>query len=269
MVLILLYANKLNTGGKNYLQTLNYWGYQYKIVGQGDSWTGFISTKITRLLEYLRTVDPKLLVCVTDVFDVYACDTPQELVRKFNSFNCDLVISAESLCGGNCFPLEKTYWKKRIILPKNKYCNGGSYMGFAKNLIEMFEFMIKDNNSKNDDQLSMGHFISLYPNKVKLDSGQLITGNLTYNIWDYSVSDKKIKYRDHNINFLHIPGSNVDFYLRYNYFGKQLLPSFLPMHRKITLPIVIGLITIGILLYSWKILLAFYVVILVFLVRFL
>lgn len=257
-------------GGENYIRTLQYWGYKYHIVGEGDKWVGFISTKITRLLEYLRTTDPNLLVCITDMFDVYACDTPNELIRKFNTFNSNLVISAESMCKGNCFPIDNSYWKNRIILPKNRYCNGGSYMGFVKNLIEMFEFMIKDEKSRDDDQLSMGHFISKYPNKVKLDYNQLITGNLTYNVWDYSVIGKKVKYQNHTINFLHIPGSNIDFYLRYNYFGGQILPSsFTPMHKKIPLKLLVIILCIGFLLYKWKILFVFYTILLVFLVRFL
>lgn len=111
-----------------------------------------------------------------DSWDLVFCTTPEEIILKFLSMNCDLVISAER----NCFPDDLK--DKYDLLPSVssfKYLNSGMIVGYTDKLLETLEAMdvesIPDDyfdGQKNihfNDQFEYQKIFLKQPVNIKLD----------------------------------------------------------------------------------------------------
>jgi len=73
-----------------------------------------------------------------DCWDLVFCTDPQEIIMKFLSFECDLVVSAER----NCFPADlKDEYDKLPSISSFKYLNSGMIVGYTEKLLETLEAM--------------------------------------------------------------------------------------------------------------------------------
>ena len=102
--LTLAFANQKNILLTILENSLIKYGYKYRIIGHGLKWENFM-TKIRTCYDYIKTVPDNSIICIIDAYDVLACDTPQNLLNKFLSFNKNIVVGAENACGGNCVEL--------------------------------------------------------------------------------------------------------------------------------------------------------------------
>jgi hypothetical protein len=190
-ILILSFCNIFdNPGYYNYKKLLNKFGYNYKILGKGIKWEGFVKTKIQHCYDYLMSdledLKGNLIICITDVLDFIPLQSPTILYKQFLSFNTGLVIGAEEGQGlWACYqPQKKLYPKKQ----RRKCVNGGFYMGYKKNICKLLEFIINQNIS--DDQICLGKYH--YLNFSKIDIVKLdINCKLIYNI---CIGNNLIKY---------------------------------------------------------------------------
>jgi hypothetical protein len=195
---VVSFSNIDDEGKKNYILSLEKFGYDYKILGKGIKWKGFVPTKITHIYNYLKTIKNKnTVIIVTDVNDVIACTTPSETLKKFKSFNSRIVIGSWRVTLGS-FSSVKEQRELYPLYVKNVYVNGGFYIGYVEDIINMYTYMISLNIA--DDQLCLGMYnVNHIDNPIhELD----INSNIVYNI---NLIDKY----DFKNNKLYIPESNT------------------------------------------------------------
>lgn len=109
--------------------------YRYIIV---TNWKSYVD-KITQIQEAIRTLGEDEIVCFTDAYDILAFGTEDEIMTKFDAFNCELVISAEL----NCYPIENegAYGYGDTNFQTNyKYVNSGGYIGYKRAITKLFEW---------------------------------------------------------------------------------------------------------------------------------
>lgn len=217
-LLILTFSNQDNDFSKNYIKSLQKYGYQYKILGEGVEWKGFVSTKIQTIHDYLKTLPEDLLVCITDCFDVLANAPPEDVIKIHRPGK--IRVGSEIFCfSQNCIPVDN-YWKGEA--PSRKYVNGGGYMGEVKDIMWMYEKMFK--TGTDDDQLALGKTVNKYPHKFILDWGsQLVHNTVTHEIFNYTPLKDYIEIDGHRPCFFHFPGTKADLHVRMNTFGRHIL----------------------------------------------
>ncbi len=220
---VVSYANRETSGSRNLRQSLELHNYDYKFLGEGEKWEGFM-TKINAYLRFVTNADPEELVVLVDAYDVLAVGGPDELLRKWNSRldKRPILFSSEINSGiNNCTPLN-AYWGD-VQRPTNSFLNSGFIMGQAKDLKIALQYAV-DSHEK-DDQYAMCKFADRHPDVVELDTENNIIGTMLYDVFKYGWNNdtRRITYGDKTPVFIHIPADHVDFGLRMIYFGSRLL----------------------------------------------
>jgi hypothetical protein len=139
-----------------------------------DVWGGYFD-KIKYVFEEIKDLPDDDIVCFVDGFDVVACGSETEILDKFLKQECDLLLSAEL----NSWPQGYVH---RYPQDNNnfRYVNAGGFIGYKKNLYELYTFrpfdQIEEVCKRGSDQ---AYFIEYYlDNKdtksIKLDSKQEI-----------------------------------------------------------------------------------------------
>jgi hypothetical protein len=102
-----------------------------------DKWYGFY-TKLNETNKILNTLDDDDLFLFIDSYDIMINSQMEEIVTKFESFNCDLLISSELVC----FPdyLQDKMDKNPPFNIRNKYPNAGGYIGYVKEIKKMMNW---------------------------------------------------------------------------------------------------------------------------------
>jgi hypothetical protein len=149
------------------------------------------------------------IFCVVDCYDVLCCDNLSIFNSKLQSFDIDnkIIFSSEPHCGGNCTPVTNWWKQQQSCTVSNKYINAGMYTGKKKNLVHMFNYAIKPENT--DDQIVFGHYTNEYTHNVDLDLKCELFGNLMMsNQQHYTFKNNKVYNRLYKTNpcFLHCPG---------------------------------------------------------------
>lgn len=231
-LLIISYANKHNRNYYNYKNSLKKFGYKFKILGKNGKWNGF-HTKISAYYKYLKKIYKKynnLIICITDCYDVLACNRPKRLLTKYLSlYNNKLVFGCESNClERNCIYISNL-WKKKNddeSLPPNRYLNSGFILGEISLVLDLLKFTMEqyNDNGLDDDQLAMCYYSQKNPNKIILDTRSSVIATIHYDLLDYEVSNtvKNIKNNQFPC-FIHTPGMNSDLSYRLDSIGRVLL----------------------------------------------
>ena len=107
-----------------------------KVLGRGEKWNGFFTTKWKILREYLPTIDTEL-VCITDARDVYYFSSGEKIYETFTKkFSKNSVIfSGET----NCDPDKTLATQHPNQEKKYKYLNAGQVIGNRELLIELVD----------------------------------------------------------------------------------------------------------------------------------
>lgn len=205
--LVLGYANYGCKDRRNYEMSLRYFGYNYKVVGDGEKWVNFIDNKIGRPLDYLKSVaDSYDIVIFTDVFDVMACASPKELIAKFLATEKRVCMGMENACYPQvCIPLRLEEVQNKLM----KYVNSGFYIGYVQDVVNMWETMITYGDK--DDQRCVCRYINENPELFHLDIDSEFAANIhwtskTYYAWN---KEERFVFRKDNGKkpcFLHFPG---------------------------------------------------------------
>ena len=161
---------------ERFKESAKFYGYDYHILGLGREWVGGEANngrlvfpgggmKVNLLKGFLsENINPNDIILFTDSYDVVFNDTPEELVKRW-----------ESLGGGLIFTAEKTCWpdpKLESVYPNStygyKFLNSGGFIGTAGQLKSLTQTICED---ADDDQL-------YYTLKFLNDEGI----NLDYNV---------------------------------------------------------------------------------------
>ncbi len=147
------------------------WGYEFEVIGEGTVWKGF-QTFTTLLLQYLNSQEFKnKLIALVDAYDVVFTGPPEELKKKYESFNSPIVVGGENECIMNCYKHSCD-----VNNEEYRYVNTGFVMGPINSMIQLFEYTLK--HSPNDDQIGVAKYMSENCNIVSLDGNQEIVANL-------------------------------------------------------------------------------------------
>ncbi len=146
------------------------WGYKFSVLAEGQEWKGF-KTYTNAIINFLKTRPPDEIIVNLDCYDVIIAGPPEELSKKFYSFQKDIVTGGEDVCIFNCHR-----HSCRVNNDKYKWVNSGFVMGSASELLKLFEYIIVE--SPGDDQIGVAKYMDTYPHKVAVDGNQMIMANI-------------------------------------------------------------------------------------------
>ena len=106
-----------------------------------EKWYGFY-TKLNETNKVIQNLPDNDILLFIDCYDIMINSNMNEVLNKFKSFNCDLLISAELVC----FPdyLQEKMDKTPPFNIKNKYPNAGGYIGYVKDVKKMMNWKNED-----------------------------------------------------------------------------------------------------------------------------
>ena len=144
----------------------------YVGIGETFSWLG----RLKAVLAYLEKMpaDKNPVICFTDGYDVFYTTNTQEILRKFLTFNADIVWSTERWYAHQLEEYKDFYIK---LAPQgSRYCflNGGGYVGYKNAIIDLISDVIRDDvidKSKGNDQTWIAGYLASNFEKynIKLD----------------------------------------------------------------------------------------------------
>jgi len=107
-----------------------------------EKWNGYID-KITTMKEVIEDIPDDDIVCFIDSYDVLLFTDEAEILSKFHSYDCDLLLSSELNCypGENMSRYNEVYDNLAMDKTTNfKYVNSGGYIGYKRALCELFKW---------------------------------------------------------------------------------------------------------------------------------
>jgi hypothetical protein len=125
---------------------------EYHVLGAGEPWYGGDmksyggGQKIVLMKRFLnsRSFSDDDVILFSDGYDSFVCGTPEEFLRKWRQYRCDIVFGSESVnWPGNV----KT---QPPVANRFQFLNSGGYIGLANVLKDMFNS--KEIMNKDDDQ---------------------------------------------------------------------------------------------------------------------
>jgi hypothetical protein len=121
------------------LKTATWSGLHIEVI-QLPQWCDF-SDKIFAMKDVLEFIPEEDVVCFIDAYDVLCFTHANEILEKFRSYQCNLIVSSEL----NCFPVENK--EQYQCLPpivgttsKYQYVNSGGYIGYCGAIKRMFQW---------------------------------------------------------------------------------------------------------------------------------
>lgn len=231
--LVITYCNKYkNTYFENtnrFIETLNFNNWDYIILGENDQWNGFI-TKITAVKNYLDKLiltEPNKVIVISDAHDVLCVRNSHTFIDEFKKYNKQIIVSMEVLAEGSIFyDKNKSYFQVTCLeeyfkyyninynIVKKKYVNGGLIAGYAKNVLDFYNWLFENNYT--DDQKALGAYMNLYPELIFADTddevlhttNSFIASGLHSNI-QVKESPCLSEFVGQKSFFLHFPGINA------------------------------------------------------------
>jgi hypothetical protein len=177
--LVISYDNAPTENTKSFERSLKKNGWQYKFVGEGETWEGW-RTRMKCYYKHLNELQDDKVVVVSDARDVFCVRSSKWFMHAYDSMESDFIVSAEIICSGkfeqevqygNCVPVTE-YWKhheiKKDQMPLHRYVNAGLIVGKAKPIRTFLKWAI--DTFQTDDQIALGRYINLNPSICKLDS---------------------------------------------------------------------------------------------------
>lgn len=227
--LVITYCNKYKTNNyentRRLVETLEKNNWDYMVLGEGEEWKGF-TTKMIAYKNYLNLLNPEKIVVISDAHDVYCIRNSQLFINDFKLLNKNIIVSMELYAEGSLiYDPNINYVQVTWLGPyfefnnidynkiNRKFVNSGLIAGYAKDILEYFNWSLKNNYI--DDQKALGAYINTFPNTVYTDldanflhtTGSFICGGLNSHI-QVSDSPSINELIGQKSYFLHIPGLN-------------------------------------------------------------
>lgn len=131
------------------------------VLGFGEKWNGF-KDKPKGVLAYTRHIPDDDYVVFLDGFDTKVVKEPKDIIKRFKSYNCDILFSEDAL------PIPKYFKEKIFGMCNDGFLNAGMYMGKAKNIRELSSLIAKQKYST-DDQRTATVICNLDIFNIKID----------------------------------------------------------------------------------------------------
>lgn len=214
MSVVLLIASSMNAGVQNMILSLQKMNWNYAVVGLGVKWEGF-KTKLELIAQFCASQDPQTIICMVDAYDALCVRDNHDFVEEFNKMGMDIICTGESVCLGNCLPLN-AYWATRELTTQNQYINSGIVIGKAFAMAHMYQHVLT--YGINDDQLAVCTYVLEFADEKPILVDQHnqfglnvysmdIMGTIpnTFYEWDSS-NQLKNKANSFHPYFVHFPG---------------------------------------------------------------
>ena len=156
-----------------------------------QEWGGY-SDKIFFMKKAIENInDDDDIICFIDAYDVLVNSCESDIIDKFLSYNCEILLGAEL----NCYPPRyKTQMDDIIsnISPEtlNRYVNSGVYIGYKIALSKLFNWkndkdVVKICENGGDQNYFMEYYIGNYSKEnMSIDSKSLIFQNMHLISWN-------------------------------------------------------------------------------------
>ena len=226
-IFLVSYITSHNDASRNLEASLKKYNYNYKFIGIGEKWKGFVQGKIKSLYNYLsshlgRDHD---IVCIVDGYDILANGPPEELRSKYEKEKCEILYGCEKFCFSyNGIPIDK--YKNFSLWSVRKHLNGGFCIGKRESILKLYKWIIEHDDC-NDDQKLACRYANIFKNKIKIDLHQNIVFNTItrFDTNNFIFKNKRIYIPSFNSFpcFIHFPSSEADKHERFNHYGKYIL----------------------------------------------
>lgn len=232
--IVISYENKFaeQENSQYFHNSLHRYGWEIKMVGDGEPWNGFIS-KLNGYRKALNELPPEQIVVLSDSRDVFCVRSPLHFIPLIQPYvdSGRFVISAEMFLNGHLdwneeqlksgdfwqgVPLT-AYWTYHQIepIPLRKYVNSGLIAGKVSHISDALEWILS--NGFTDDQHGFAHYINAFPERVYLDTNATLLHTSDFGV-DSGLYDMQKQCMDsptfaellgHGAFFLHIPGHAI------------------------------------------------------------
>lgn len=202
---------------------LNQLNIQYLVK---STWNGY-TDKIFAIQNQLELLEDTDIVCFIDAYDVLVNNTQEDILEKFNSYQCNLLLGAEL----NCYPGQ---YKEQFpnTSTNSKYVNSGGYIGYVHSLKHLFHWrrpdeIVRISSNGGDQTYFIEYYLNNYSNphlNIKLDDKCLIFQNMHLIDWnEVGFIDGRVHNRvlDTWPCFIHFNGST---WKQQN--GENIMPIF-------------------------------------------
>ena len=186
-------------------------------LGWGQKWQGF-AWRFTLMINYLKSIDKDELVIFIDAYDVLLLRPLDDIEETFNSIikisNKKIIIS----CENNNNALLKLFGNMQFGQCKSLGINAGTYMGRAKDLLDIYNKLTQDVNFKNndDDQVLFTTMCNNNNDLFYIDSDHnifLIAAGLFSKKMSFDGinidKNKKLTFNNSTPYFIHAPGNTL------------------------------------------------------------
>jgi hypothetical protein len=238
------------------LQSCERHGAKLDVLGWGEEWKGY-AWRLTLMMKYLETLDPEEVVCFIDGFDVLLLEPLEKMEERFRK-----------LKENNDFKIAVAFEYPVVVLHRilayftfgkcqGKLINAGSYIGFAKEIMDVVRNIYNINPHFNaDDQQMLVSYCQSNPENVYIDEDRSLFLMMAYPTKDIYPHMKPFLINDPCI--FHGAGNtdmnNLILSLGYNMTDEQKKELVLYNARiqqnkiiyyvKLNLPIIIGILII-------------------------
>jgi hypothetical protein len=258
-------------------------GSELIILGYGEEWSGF-NLKYSLIIEYLKTLNRKDIVCFIDGYDVICCRNLNEITNIFlkikEKHGCKIIVGEDKMDMGNVMNQVARNFIYLFFggMCKKKFLNSGTYIGYVEDILDITNNIYKLTNSNtSDDQIQMKKYCREHPNDFYIDinSEMFLTINKPYYDIDHLVKideNNHLYYKNSKPFFIHAPAGTFldnilsklgyttdiqireqiknDFYKKYSmYLSPTFYSNYIENNNKYLILFIILLVIIIFLIY--------------------
>ena len=232
-LLILTVATDENEPLERFIHSCNNYGLRYKILGLDREWSGGNMSegpgggmKLNLLKEELKSYESDDIILFSDSYDVIFLSGEEEIMKKYNEIQSDVVFAGEKTCWPNVS-------MKSIFKDKGpyKYINSGGFIGKVGVIREIIGIDFEDTY---DDQYLIHSRYEQFIDSIKIDTECSIFQTSCNDTEDLEIlfERNRIKNKLYNTLPCHYHGngsSNVK--VKYNNYCNYLLKSWNKLYQ--------------------------------------
>ena len=197
-------------------------------------WNGYID-KITTMKQAIQNIPDDDIVCFIDSYDVLLFTDENEILSKFYSYDCDVLLSSEL----NCYPGENMPRYNDVYnnlamekMTNFKYVNSGGYIGYKRAIQDLFNWkpveeiveIIKLGGDQNYFTEYYLEFACIPEKRIKIDMFQRIFQSI-YKMYFEEIEFKNGRFVNTILNetpcFVHFNGYGGYYYQIYDSYNHR------------------------------------------------
>jgi len=196
------------------LKSCERYNVKLDILGWNQKWQGFV-WRFSLMINYLKSLDPNELVCFIDAYDVILLRPLNEIEEYYNDIvkltGKKIIIGTENAHNAYIKRMSEFIFDKC----KNIQINAGTYLGRAKDLLDVLNNMNDKNKPSDDDQVVYTDYCNKHPDVFYIDHDKIffLTVEDTFNDvmqnFDIKIENQTVKYMESRPFFIHGNGNTI------------------------------------------------------------